>query len=105
MRKAGTLIVVPDILGIPRSGEKQKSLGPSGGSGTRRRSTPGNDGVRGIKALGVKELNYRLCFLANSIKPLNSQGDRDADEAGLNLEEQVSDQLCIAARISVALAK
>lgn len=29
------------------------------------------DGIQGLKALGVRELSYRLAFLANNVAPTN----------------------------------
>lgn len=34
----------------------------------RKGSTAGNEGVSGLKALGVRDLNYRLAFIANSVQ-------------------------------------
>ncbi len=54
----GTLIVVPDVgaLNLP---------GASAESGARHRGAGDNaEGLRGLKALGVRDLNYRMSFLA-----------------------------------------
>ncbi len=54
----GTLIVVPDVgaLNLP---------GTSAESGARHRGAGDNaEGLHGLKALGVRDLNYRMSFLA-----------------------------------------
>ncbi|KAF9606966.1 hypothetical protein IFM89_030264 [Coptis chinensis] len=43
----------------------------------RPKSSGGNEGVRGFRALGVRDLSYRLAFIANSVKI--SDGRRDSD--------------------------
>ena len=57
----GTLIVVPDVsqLGIP-------GVKPEASKDNRnfRGAGDGNSGVSGLKALGVRDLTYRLAFLA-----------------------------------------
>nr|CAD7403286.1 unnamed protein product [Timema cristinae] len=61
----GTLIVVPDVGVLSLPGAKAEI-------GSRHK---GGDyiaeGVRGLKALGVRELNYRMAFLACSVQPTN----------------------------------
>lgn len=68
----GTLVVVPDVGAFARSGEKSETIrGQGDGKGDRGgegRSQAGGDGVRGLKALGVRELNYKLAFLASSVQ-------------------------------------
>ena len=60
----GSLVVVPDQHALSRTGEpitSQRAL----------LDTAGGTGVRGLKALGVRELTYRTCFVAHSVIPLN----------------------------------
>jgi len=60
----GTLIVVPDVAQYYSKAPKMvRNTVPSG---------PG-DGVTGIKAIGVRELNYRLVFLANNVSSHHKQ--------------------------------
>jgi len=77
----GTLIVVPDVAqpGMPNNKFERtregRSRGPEGG------------GVTGLKLLGVRELSYRLAFLACTVQPttssamgtVNIRGDEDID--------------------------
>jgi len=60
----GTLIVVPDVAQYYSKAPKiVKNTAPSGPS----------DGVTGIKAIGVRELNYKLVFLANHVTSHHKQ--------------------------------
>ena len=59
----GTLIVIPDVGALSLPGARMES-------GSHHK--PGDlntEGVRGLKALGVRMLNYRLAFLACSVTP------------------------------------
>ncbi|KAL2003530.1 hypothetical protein VTN02DRAFT_3515 [Thermoascus thermophilus] len=60
----GTLIVVPDVsqLGLP--GVRPQA--------TRDNGDVGGGGVTGLKSLGVRDLTYRLAFLACMITPDNT---------------------------------
>lgn len=53
----GTLIVVPDVTQFNLPGVKAKGKSSSGG-----------DGTRGLKQTGVRDLTYRLCFLASTVR-------------------------------------
>ncbi|XP_055849944.1 DNA replication licensing factor Mcm6 [Episyrphus balteatus] len=58
----GTLIVVPDVAVLNMPGAKADL-------GSRHKPGEGQgDGVRGLKALGVRDLNYRMAFLACSVQ-------------------------------------
>ncbi|XP_071550346.1 zygotic DNA replication licensing factor mcm6-B [Panulirus ornatus] len=59
----GTLIVVPDVSALNLPGARAES------SARHRRDE--NEGVTGLKALGVRDLNYHMAFLACSITPTN----------------------------------
>jgi len=58
----GTLVVVPDQHALSRTGEPVMS---------QRALLDNTGGVRGLKALGVRELTYRTCFVAYSAIPTN----------------------------------
>ncbi|KAL1863321.1 MCM DNA helicase complex subunit mcm6 [Paecilomyces lecythidis] len=62
----GTLIVVPDVsqLGLP--GVRPEA---SRDNGAFRGSEVGGGGVSGLKSLGVRDLTYRLAFLACMVTP------------------------------------
>ena len=61
----GTVVVIPDIAAISAPGDKAESRRKAGDRGTRGNN---GEGLRGIKALGVRDLSYRLAFLANSVQ-------------------------------------
>lgn len=62
----GTLIVVPDVSKLSTAGVRAETSARVNGSDE-------NEGVSGLKALGVRELNYRLAFLAYHVAPCNSK--------------------------------
>ncbi|XP_056599654.1 MCM6 minichromosome maintenance deficient 6, like isoform X2 [Triplophysa dalaica] len=62
----GTLIVVPDVSALAIAGTRaETSSRVTGKEGFDA------DGIQGLKALGVRELSYRLAFLANYVAPTN----------------------------------
>lgn len=81
----GTLIVVPDVSAFRTPGtsvETQRDVN------ARPREGTANEGVTGLKALGVRDLTYKLSFLACMVQPANNnkssninlQGDDNTDE-------------------------
>ncbi|KAL1919746.1 uncharacterized protein VTP21DRAFT_1677 [Calcarisporiella thermophila] len=67
----GSLIVIPDIaaLGVPGiNAEIRREAGPTRGGGK-----DGMDGVSGMKSLGVRDLTYRLAFLACMVEPVENR--------------------------------
>lgn len=61
----GTLIVVPDVGALSLPGARAES-------GAHHKMGEGyDDGIRGLKALGVRDLKYRMAFLACSVTPTN----------------------------------
>ncbi|XP_014668098.1 PREDICTED: zygotic DNA replication licensing factor mcm6-B-like [Priapulus caudatus] len=69
----GTLIVVPDVAALSLPGARAET-------GTKIRGNEGfqNEGVQGLKALGVRDLNYRLAFLGCHVAPTNPRfGGKD----------------------------
>lgn len=64
----GTLISVPDVGALAYPGAKAEMKTRSD-----RAVDAVNDGIRGLKALGVRNLNYRLAFLACSATPAKSK--------------------------------
>ncbi|KAF2366696.1 MCM domain [Trinorchestia longiramus] len=61
----GTLIVVPDVASINLPGARAESSARHAGG------KEDSEGVTGLKALGVRDLHYRMAFLACSITPTN----------------------------------
>lgn len=63
----GTLVVVPDVGTIQLPGAKADIRSH------HKHGDSQGQGVRGLKALGVRELNYRMAFLACSVQPTTSR--------------------------------
>lgn len=72
----GALIVVPDVsqLGLP--GLKPSAIRDE--RGAPRGADVGGAGVSGLKALGVRDLTYRLAFLACMVSPDTTSSGRTA---------------------------
>ncbi|OVA01375.1 Mini-chromosome maintenance [Macleaya cordata] len=68
----GTLVVIPDIMALASPGERAECRREA-----PQRSVSGHEGVRGLRALGVRDLSYRLAFIANSVQV--SDGRKDSD--------------------------
>ncbi|DAZ99152.1 TPA: hypothetical protein N0F65_010236 [Lagenidium giganteum] len=94
----GTLIVVPDVSKFVRAGgETPVATRTRGGE----HSTHGmeGEGVRGLRALGVRELTYKTCFLACSVQTMEQRfnsisirsefGEEDGDAAQEFSEEEL----------------
>ncbi|CAK6952074.1 DNA replication licensing factor MCM6 [Scomber scombrus] len=81
----GTLVVVPDVSQLTTPGvraETSTRLG-AGGQGFEA------EGLRGLKALGVRELSYKLAFLACNVAPTNPRfGGKELRE-----EEQTAESI------------
>jgi DNA replication licensing factor MCM6 len=58
----GMLIVVPDIVQLKKPGEKAQSTMDTGRLG-RNEAKP-FDGIGGLAATGVKDLSYKMVFMA-----------------------------------------
>lgn len=55
----GTLIVVPDVGAIQTPGQQAET--------SNRHIGEQSEGVRGLKSLGVRDLHYKMAFLACSV--------------------------------------
>ena len=68
----GTLIVVPDITSLYKPGEKvQKQIKREV---ARKEDQKVTSGVSGLKNLGIKDLSYKLIFIANNVMFLTETG-------------------------------
>ncbi|KAI0837812.1 MCM-domain-containing protein [Hypoxylon sp. FL0890] len=78
----GALIVVPDVsqLGLP--GVRPTAIRDD--RNAPRNNDAGGSGVSGLKSLGVRDLTYRLAFLANMVTP-------DTSTPGQTASRQVHD--------------
>uniref|UniRef100_A0A8D3CHK9 DNA replication licensing factor MCM6 n=1 Tax=Scophthalmus maximus TaxID=52904 RepID=A0A8D3CHK9_SCOMX len=81
----GTLIVVPDVSQLTTPGVRAETSTRVGGGPQGQES----EGLRGLKALGVRELSYRLAFLACNVAPTNPRfGGKELRE-----EEQTAESI------------
>jgi len=89
----GTLIVIPDVSQLNIPGVKPHALNAarrSMGKTSSGKDGP-NQGVRGLKQLGVRDLTYRLAFLANYVQRTDSPMASHARETHPdNVNEQFS---------------
>uniref|UniRef100_A0A8C2ESS0 DNA replication licensing factor MCM6 n=1 Tax=Cyprinus carpio TaxID=7962 RepID=A0A8C2ESS0_CYPCA len=87
----GTLIVVPDVSAMAFAGTRaETSSRVTGKEGFEA------DGIQGLKALGVRELSYRLAFLANHVGPTNPRFGgkelRQEDQTAESVKNQMTVQ-------------
>ncbi|KAL1542164.1 MCM DNA helicase complex subunit mcm6 [Salvia divinorum] len=82
----GSVVVLPDILALASPGERAECRRESSSQ-----ARAGQEGVKGLRALGVRDLSYRLGFIANSVQI--SDGRRDTDiRKKKDADEDVSQQ-------------
>lgn len=85
----GTLIVVPDV-------SKLASQGARAETSSRVNGSDDNEGVGGLKALGVRDLTYKMAFLAFHVAPCNAKfggKEYNIDELSMDkLKQTMTDQ-------------
>lgn len=74
----GTLIVVPDVSQLALPGVRPEATRDS--RNTPRGADAGGSGVTGLKALGVRDLTYRMAFLSCMITPDTSTSGQAANQ-------------------------
>ncbi|KAM3865695.1 DNA replication licensing factor MCM6 isoform 1-T1 [Diretmus argenteus] len=83
----GTLIVVPDVSQLSTTGVRAETSSRAAGGFE-------SEGLRGLKALGVRELSYRLAFLACNVNPTNPRFGgkelRDEEQTAESIKSQMS---------------
>mmetsp|Transcript_16886 Transcript_16886/g.23318 ORF Transcript_16886/g.23318 Transcript_16886/m.23318 type:complete len:857 (+) Transcript_16886:183-2753(+) len=72
----GQLMVVPDAGALAMAGDRADLR--SGGSG--RNGQAAAEGATGLRALGVRDLHYKMCFLASS-----ARNTADSSTGGINI--------------------
>lgn len=86
----GTLIVVPDVAQL--SGGRVESSSRQAGRGAEGFSS---DGVTGLKALGVRDLTYKMSFLACTVEQYNQRNGsvnvRDEDVTSESVIAELSE--------------
>ncbi|XP_060851443.1 DNA replication licensing factor Mcm6 [Rhopalosiphum padi] len=87
----GTLIVVPDVSVMSTPSARAESA-----SG-QKRGDANNEGVKGLKCLGIRDLNYKLAFLACSLSVTGSRfggsGEIHNDELTVDSIERMKRQM------------
>lgn len=78
----GTLIVIPDVGALQIPGMKAEI-------GSRhKQGENASEGVRGLRALGVRDLNYRMAFLACSVQATTTRfGGTDLPMSEVTVED------------------
>ena len=77
----GTLIVVPDVSKMQTQGARQETS-------SRVQGSDDNEGVGGLKALGVRDLTYKMAFLAYHVAPCNAKfGGKDYNVEDLSMDK------------------
>ncbi|XP_031372500.1 DNA replication licensing factor MCM6 [Punica granatum] len=84
----GTVVVIPDIMALASPGERAECRREA----AQRNSTAGHEGVRGLRALGVRDLSYRLAFISNSVQILDGRRDVDVRSRKKDAEEDDSQE-------------
>jgi DNA replication licensing factor MCM6 len=75
---SGSLVVLPDGSALSRAGDAAQSSKRGGRPSDA--AAGGGGGIRGLAALGVKELTYRTCFVASSVLPTDSMTQANQNE-------------------------
>ncbi|KAG9448089.1 hypothetical protein H6P81_014217 [Aristolochia fimbriata] len=88
----GALVVVPDIMALASTGERAECRREAS---QRQNASAGNEGVRGLKALGVRDLSYRLAFIANSVQVSNGTRYNDIRSRKKDAEEDGNPQFTV----------
>ncbi|KAK8939440.1 Protein PROLIFERA [Platanthera guangdongensis] len=70
----GSVVAIPDVMALTSPGERAECMREAS---QRRSAAGGNEGVRGLKALGVRDLSYRLAFIANSVQLADGRSSND----------------------------
>ncbi|KAK1369360.1 DNA replication licensing factor MCM6 [Heracleum sosnowskyi] len=69
----GTVVVIPDIMALASPGERAETRREA----SQKKNPGGQEGVKGLRALGVRDLCYRLAFIANSVQICDDRKDSD----------------------------
>ena len=96
----GMLTVMPEVAPSSMYGDRAESMSSSDANTAR-------DGVQGLKALGVRDLHYRMCFMASSVHPLDATFDSqsNADVADGELPETILQTFTAAERQEIDAMK
>ncbi|KAF4349420.1 hypothetical protein F8388_021003 [Cannabis sativa] len=85
----GTVVVIPDIMALASPGERAECRREAS---SRKDSMAGQEGVRGLRALGVRDLSYSLAFIANSVQISDGRRDNDIRNRKKDADEDETQQ-------------
>ncbi len=66
----GCLVVIPDVRQLMKNGDAAQ-VSRGGRSRGARAGNDGTGGLSGLRSLGVRDLTYRLAFVASSVQPID----------------------------------
>eukprot|EP00038_Savillea_parva_P001926 m.108550 g.108550 ORF g.108550 m.108550 type:complete len:738 (+) comp10660_c1_seq6:25-2238(+) len=81
----GTLLVVPDVAQLSSAGGRAQM----GNKGHNRTEGYSQEGVTGLKTLGVRDLTYKMIFMAGSVAP----AEKKAGSINVRDEEATSESV------------
>ncbi|KAM3285573.1 DNA replication licensing factor MCM6 [Capsicum chacoense] len=85
----GSVVVIPDILALASPGERAECRRDAS---QRKNASGGQEGVKGLRALGVRDLSYRLAFIANSVQICDGRRDNDIRNRRRDVDEDENPQ-------------
>lgn len=87
----GALLVVPDAAPANMAGERVEKHAQGGGGGGRGAAAAAmSEGVSGLRSQGVKELHYRMVFVAHSVVARPGAGAQSSSSFwGANIRDDV----------------
>ncbi|XP_074335699.1 DNA replication licensing factor MCM6 [Apium graveolens] len=84
----GTVVVIPDIMALASPGERAETRREA----SQKKNPGGQEGVKGLRALGVRDLCYRLAFIANSVQICDDRKDSDIRNKKRDAEDDDSQE-------------
>uniref|UniRef100_A0A166IFE5 DNA replication licensing factor MCM6 n=1 Tax=Daucus carota subsp. sativus TaxID=79200 RepID=A0A166IFE5_DAUCS len=84
----GTVVVIPDIMALASPGERAETRREA----SQKKNPGGQEGVKGLRALGVRDLCYRLAFIANSVQICDDRKDSDIRNRKRDAEDDDSQE-------------
>ena len=91
----GTLVVVPELAPASMAGERVEKHAQGGGGGGGGRGANGGEGVGGLRSQGVKDLHYRMVFIAHSVVVHSGSGAGAGVAGGANIREEEGAELML----------
>lgn len=85
----GSLVVVPDIVQLMKPGERQQSSNIDTSRMQRNDAGKTMDGFSGLGRTGVKDLSFKMVFIANSVF---SQDQRFSTQRNISAEDEEKEE-------------